>query len=48
MQLAADLKKFVRHIRIIKPPNHKDMRRWLHAGATAEKVLCLVDNARFI
>ena len=48
IQLAADLKEHVRHVRIIKPPKQKDIRAWLHAGATKEKVMCLVDNARFV
>jgi hypothetical protein len=48
IQLAADLKKHVKHIRIIKPPRQKDMRSWLHAGATKAMVMMLVDNARFI
>jgi hypothetical protein len=48
VKLANDLKEFARHARVIKPPNAKDIRAWLHAGATKEKVMCLVDNARFI
>lgn len=48
VQLANDLKKHVRHIRIIKPPKHKDCRAWVQSGATAEMVMMLVNNARFV
>jgi hypothetical protein len=45
---AQDIKEDARHVRVIKPPQAKDMRKWLQAGATAAMVMTLVDNARFI
>jgi hypothetical protein len=48
VKLAEDLKEFVQHVRVIKPPYWKDCRAWLHAGATAAMVMTLVNNARFI
>ncbi len=47
-RLAADIKSVVRSVRVIKPPRNKDIREWYQSGATAAKVMILVDNARFL
>lgn len=47
-RLAADIKAVVRSVRVIKPPHNKDIREWYQSGATAAKVMILVDNARFL
>ena len=47
-KLAKDIKSVVRSVRTIKPPHNKDMREWYRAGATAAKVMILVNNARFL
>lgn len=48
LKLAQDIKPFVRSVRLIKPPEKKDIRKWYQAGATRAAVLALVKNARFI
>ena len=48
LELAKEIKKFTKHIRVIKPPHHKDMRKWYQDGATKEMVMLLVENARFL
>lgn len=48
VKLANDMKEFVQHVRVIKPPNANDFRAWLQVGATDQMVMCLVNNARFI
>lgn len=48
IEFAKEIKPFVRSVRVIKPPHHKDIRKWYQDGCTAAKVMILVDNARFI
>ncbi len=48
LKLARSIKPFVRSVRIIKPPHHKDIRAWYLDGATRYAVMCLVKNAKFI
>jgi hypothetical protein len=48
MRLARSIKSFVRSVRVIKPPEKKDIREWYQAGATRAMVLALVKNARFL
>ena len=48
LRLARSIKPFVRSVRLIKPPEKKDIRQWYQAGATRAAVLALVKNARFL
>lgn len=48
LKLARSIKSFVRSVRLIKPPEKKDIRQWYLAGATRAAVLALVKNAKFI
>jgi len=48
LKLARSIKPFVRSVRLIKPPEKKDIRAWYLAGATRAAVLYLVHNAKFI
>ena len=48
LKLARSIKPFVRSVRLIKPPEKKDIREWYLAGATRAAVLALVKNAKFI
>ena len=48
LKLARSIKPFVRSVRLIKPPDKKDIREWYQAGATRAAVLYLVKNAKFI
>jgi hypothetical protein len=45
--LAKAVSPFVRSVRVIKPPRHKDVRQWYQAGATKPAVLAVVENTRF-
>lgn len=46
-RLAGGLKEFAKTIKIVKPPHHKDVRKWYLNGATKAMVMAVVDNARF-
>lgn len=48
LKLARSIKPFVRSVRLIKPPQKKDIRAWYRAGCTRAAVMALVKNARFI
>ena len=48
LKLARSIKPFVSSVRLIKPPEKKDIRAWYQAGATRAAVLALVKNAKFI
>jgi len=48
LKLARSIKPFVRSVRLIKPPEKKDIRAWYQAGCTRAAVLALVKNAKFI
>lgn len=48
LKLARSIKPFVRSVRLIKPPEKKDIRAWYLAGGTSAAVLALVKNAKFI
>ena len=48
LKLARSIKPFVRSVRLIKPPQKKDIRAWLQAGCTREAVMALVRNSKFI
>ena len=48
LKLACSIKPFVRSVRLIKPPVHKDIRAWYRAGCTREAVMALVKNAKFL
>jgi hypothetical protein len=39
---------FVRSLKVIKPPFHKDVREWLQAGATHETLLVVIENTRYV
>jgi len=47
LRLAKELKGCTQSIRVIKPPNYKDIRLWYRNGATKAMVLALVENSRF-
>jgi hypothetical protein len=48
LKLARSIKPFVRSVRLIKPPKHKDIRAWYRDGCTRKAVMALVHNAKFI
>ncbi len=48
LKLARSIKPFVRSVRLIKPPQKKDIRAWYQAGCTREAVMALVKNSKFI
>jgi len=48
LKLARSIKLFVSSVRIIKPPQKKDIRAWLQAGCTRDAVLALVKNSKFV
>lgn len=48
LKLARSIKPFVRSVRLIKPPEHKDIRDWYRAGCTRSAVMALVKNSKFI
>lgn len=39
---------FVKSLKIVKPPFHKDIRAWRNAGATRETVLAVINNTRYV
>jgi hypothetical protein len=47
-RLAQAILPFVRSLRIIRPPFHKDVREWLQAGATRETLLAVIENTRCV
>lgn len=48
LKLARSIKPFVSSVRLIKPPEKKDIRAWYQAGCTRAAVMALVNNAKFI
>jgi len=48
LRLAKELKGCTQSIRVVKPPNYKDIREWYRNGATKAVVNGLVDNTRFV
>ncbi len=47
-RLAQAIRPFVRTLKVIKPPFHKDVRDWHKAGATHDVVETLIRNVRFV
>lgn len=47
-RLAQAIVPWVRSVRIVKPPFHKDIRDWYRAGATRDGVRALINNARYV
>jgi hypothetical protein len=45
-RLAKVLRPMVKSLKILLPPRHKDIREWLGAGATHDKVQAICDNTR--
>ncbi len=45
-RLAQAILPYVRSLKIVKPPFHKDVRDWLRAGATKETLLAVIENTR--
>jgi hypothetical protein len=45
-KIAKAILPFTRSVTVIKPPKHKDLRDWLHAGGTRSDVLSLIRNTR--
>lgn len=48
VRLAEQIKPVSETLRVIKPPNHKDIRSWYNNGATKSAVMALVNNERFV
>jgi hypothetical protein len=47
-RLSQAIMPFVRSLKIVKPPFHKDVRAWLNAGATRETLLAVINNTRYV
>jgi len=47
-RLSEAILPFVRSLKIVKPPFHKDVRAWHNAGATRETLLAVFNNTRFV
>jgi hypothetical protein len=47
-KLAQEIRPFVRTLKIIKPPFHKDVRDWYRAGATHDVVELIIKNTRYL
>ena len=45
--LATGLLPISQSVRIIKPAKHNDVREWVADGATQEKVLCVIEKAKY-
>lgn len=48
MKLARQVKWLTDGVKVVKPPRHKDIRRWLIAGATKDTVQAIINNSRYI
>lgn len=46
MRLSRAILPFVRSVRVVKPPFHKDVREWCLAGATRETIETIIRNTR--
>jgi len=47
-RLTAAIRPFVRTVKVIKPPFHKDVRDWCKAGATRAVVETIIRNTRYV
>jgi len=47
-RLGKEIRPFVRSLKIIKPPFHKDVRDWRTAGATHDTVEAVTRNTRYV
>lgn len=47
-RLAQTIAPWVRTVRIVKPPFHKDVREWFKAGATRDAVRAVIQNTRYV
>jgi hypothetical protein len=48
VRLAQAIRPFVRTLKIVKPPFHKDVRDWYRAGATRAVIEAVIRNVRFV
>lgn len=47
-RLSKAILPFVKSLKIVKPPFHKDIREWLKTGATREALLSIIQNTRHV
>jgi len=47
-RLAEAILPYVRNLKLVKPPFHKDAREWHNAGATRETLLTVIENTRYV
>lgn len=47
-RLAKEIKPLCKSLKVIKPPKHKDIRQWYINGATAQTVMAIIQNTRFV
>lgn len=47
-RLSQAILPYVRSLKVVKPPFHKDVRAWHNAGATRETLLAVINNTRCV